>query len=164
MSVGLVYLRPKQITCTRVSGNGTVAARTAWQRIEAWLQRNAISGLVITRYGLEFGPAMTESYHGNSYIACVEIDGIRKLPPLDDCPFDRLPGGAFARSRFVGPCAEISAAFASIQSHLAGTNHYAADRSRPLITIFLDPPDFSAPTTVKTDLLIPVATQSRNAA
>lgn len=164
MSVGLVYLRPKQITCTRVSGNGTAAAHAAWQRIEDWLQRNAISRLVTTRYGLEFGSAMTESFHNHSYIACVEISSIQQLPPLDDCPLDRLPGGAFARSRFVGPCSEISAAFTSIQSHLVGTNHYAADRSRPLITIFLDPPDFSASTPVKSDLLIPVATQSQNAA
>lgn len=164
MSVGLVYLRPKQVTCTRVSGIGTAAARTAWQRIQDWLQRNAISGLVTTRYGLEFGSGIADSFHNNSYIACIEIGGIRQLPPLDDCEFDRLPGGAFARSRFVGPCAEISAAFTSIQSHLAGTDHYAADRSRPLITIFLDPPDFSASTPVKSDLLIPVATQSRDAA
>jgi DNA gyrase inhibitor GyrI len=163
VAVGLVYLRPKHVTCACVPGNGTAAARLAWQRMHAWLESNAIAGLVTTRYGLEFGPHQI-SFHNNCYIACVEISSIREIPQMDDCQLNQLPGGAFARQRFVGSCSQIVTALAAIQTELTASNHYSADLSRPCITVFLDRPDFDESTTVKTDLLVPVATLRQVAA
>lgn len=125
--------------------------------MQDWLQSNAIASLVTTRYGLQFRADSTSDFYGDSYVACVEITGVRTLPPLDDCQIDRLPGGAFARRRFFGSCGEIMAAFNSIQSELAEAGHHATDRKRPCITVFLDPPDFSSSAMMKTELLVPVA-------
>lgn len=163
MTVGLVYLRPKQITCAYVPGNGTAAARQAWERMQAWLERCAIAGLVTTRYGLEYGPDRI-TFHSNCYIACVEISSTCEVPQMDNCQLNQLPGGAFARQRFVGYCSEIVGALAAIQSDLATSQHYSTDLSRPCITVFLDRPDFNEPTTVKTDLLVPVAALRKAAA
>lgn len=164
MSVGLVYLRPKQVTCTRAAGNGSAAATEAWHRMRDWLQCNAVAALVTTRYGLQFRAGQDAGFYGDTYVACVEIGSVPTLPPLHDCQIDRLPGGAFVRRRFVGPCAEIATAFTSIHAELGGTDHYSEDRSRPCITVFLDAPDFSLSTPVKTDLLVPVATLRQAAA
>lgn len=164
MTVGLVYLRPKQVTCTRAAGKGSAAATEAWHRMRDWLQRNAIAALVTTRYGLQFRADQAAGFYGDTYVACVEIGGIRTLPPLQECQIDRLPGGAFARRRFIGPCTEIAAAFTSINAELGTADHYTADHSRPCITVFLDAPDFSLSTPVKTDLLVPVETQRQAAA
>lgn len=163
MTVGLVYLRPKRITCAYVPGNGTAAARRAWERMQAWLERCAIAGLVTSRYGLEYGPDRI-SFLSDCYIACVEISSIREIPQMDDCQLNQLPGGAFARQRFVGSCSEIVETLAAIQSELAASHHYSTDLSRPCITVFLDRPDFNEPTTVKTDLLVPVAALRKTAA
>lgn len=163
MAVGLVYLRPKQVTCARVPGNGTAAAREAWQRMQAWLESRAIAGLVTTRYGLQFDTDQI-SFHSNCYIACVEISSICKVPQMDDCQMNQLPGGAFARQRFVGACSSIVTALSAIQAEMTASNYYCTDLSRPCITVFLDRPDFDEPTTVKTDLLVPVSTLRQAAA
>lgn len=163
MTVGLVYLRPKQITCAYVPGNGTDAARMAWQRMQTWLEKCAIAGLVTTRYGLQYGPDQI-CFHSNCYIACVEISSTCDVPQLDNCQLNQLPGGAFARQRFVGPCSQIVTALSVIQSELTASTHYSTDLSRPCITVFLERPDFDEPTTVKTDLLVPVATLRKTAA
>jgi len=158
VSVGLVYLRPKQVTCTRAGGSGTAAAIEAWQRMHDWLQRKAIAGLVTTRYGLQFRADQLEGFYGDCYIACVEISSVGAVPPAHDCQIDHLPGGAFARRRFIGPCEDIAPAFSSMQTEVRANSRYAADGSRPCITVFLDPPEFATSMPVKTDLLVPVAT------
>lgn len=163
MTVGLVYLRPKQITCAYVPGNGTDAAMRAWNRMQDWLENCAITGLVTTRYGLEYGPDRV-SFHSNCYIACVEISSTCKVPQMDNCQLNQLPGGAFARKRFVGYCSQIVETLAALQSELDTSHHYSTDLSRPCITVFLDRPEFNEPTSVKTDLLVPVTALRKAAA
>lgn len=160
MSTGFVYLRPLNVVFARATGPYANSSHEAWGRMFDWLDRHALRRDVSQGFGLLLdNPAQVPSGRCR-YDACVELMlGCEGLVP-EDFSVQRLPGGAYVRTRHTGSYKGLRDAFARLRDEWAPEHGTALDPRRPLIEIYLDDPARVPEAKRRVDICIPVSVQT----
>lgn len=160
MSTGLVYLRPVRVAYIRARGPYPVSAPEAWKKMLAWLDARGIRSEVTRGFGLAHDDPRTTAAEALRYDACVEIPMDMEGLASREFGMQTLPGGAYARRRYVGPHTGISRQFHDMRETWAPSRGLVLHAKRPFVEIYLDDPLRCAPEKLRTDLCIPVAVGS----
>lgn len=156
MKTGFVYLRPTPLVYVRSKGHYRDASQRSWSRLFHWMDRHKLRGVVRTGYGLcQDDPRVTPANECR-YDACIELPDHLSGSDFDDIAFQRLPSGAFARKRFVGPHESIGTAMRELRAGWCGNPGIAIAHDRPALEIYLDDPLEVAPERLRTDLCLPI--------
>lgn len=156
-SVGLIYIRPRQVAFVRTFGCYSTAADRAWAMMLEWLDERGLSSRTPCGFGLAHDNPTAVAAPLCRYDACVELppDFVENL--ADGVSFQMLPGGAYARVRHVGPYAGVGASVGGIRDGwLADQDSLTIDRRRPFLFSFLDDPRATDPGSLRCDVCIPV--------
>lgn len=163
MHNAFVYLRPLNVAFIRVEGPYAEAAPDAWQRVFAWLDRSGHRRSSGCGYGLMLDDPMTTAREKCRYDACIEM-----LVDYQDCisrefGFRRLPGGAYARRRQVGPPeGGVTRLVSTLRDDWAPENGLVIDAKRPVIEIYLDDPATTPLEKRRIDVCLPVSASARS--
>lgn len=157
MKLGFVYLRATNLVCIRAKGPYQQSTGQAWGEMFAWLDRSGLRGKVTRGFGIAHDDPSTVPAERRRYDACIDLP--EALPPsaFEHMLPQRLPGGAYARRRFVGPHSDIGTAFSEMRDQWRSATGVVVATDRPFVEIYLDDPKFCAPEKLRTDLCIPVA-------
>ena len=161
MQRGFVYFRPVQIGYVRVFGAYKTSVPAAWRQLDAWFTAREMDIGRVTRYGLAHDNPRTVEADKLRYDACVEVPLDLAGEINDELRVAKLPGGAFARKRYVGPYEGISEAFTALRDQWSDARDVVLDTRRPLLTIYLNNPRVLAPKDLKADLCIPVVSTAK---
>lgn len=164
MSTGLVYLRPVRVAFVRVRGPYGQSAPAAWSKLLAWLDQHRVRSDVTRGFGLAHDDPRTIAAADLRYDACVEVPPEVEALALREFGMQTLPGGAYARRRFVGPHSGIHTEFHEMRRTWAPSRGLALHTRRPFVEIYLDDPARCAPEKLRTDLCIPVIAASEASA
>lgn len=151
----------------RANGAYASSAQKAWFQVFKWLDDNNIRQKVELGYGLLHDNPKVVSVDRCRYDACIEIpEGFEsKVPGMFSV--QKLPGGAFARTRHQGMTAELSMTIASLRDDWVPSSGLWLDPHRPMLEIYRDDPMTVPDGERKIDVCIPVAAHaevSRSAA
>lgn len=165
MSNAFVYLRPLNVTFIRVQGPYATAAAEAWERVFHWLDKSGTRRAAGCGYGLMLDDPRTTPAGKCRYDACIEmLDDYHDIISRD-FGFRRLPGGAYARRRHVGPAnGGITGVVSSLREEWAPQNGLLIDTKRPVIEIYLDDPAKIAAEKRRVDICLPVLAGVRSEA
>lgn len=164
MNTSLVYLRPVQVAYVRVRGPYAVSSAQAWEKMLAWLDAHMIRNVVERGFGLAHDDPRCVDQRALRYDACVQIPVDTMPDAFREFSVQTLPGGAFARRRYVGPHSGIRDEFHNMRSTWAPARGLALDNKRPFVEIYLDDPLRCPPNELRTDLCIPVMIASNASA
>jgi len=157
---GLVYLRPVRVAFARVRGPYAASAPEAWAKIFDWLDARNGRREVTRGFGLAHDDPRIVAKENLRYDACVEMPPDLELQACRTFGVQMLPGGAYARQRYVGPHSGIRQEFHDMRTNWAPARGLALDARRPFIEIYLDDPTRCPPEKLRTDLCIPVVVAS----
>lgn len=153
---GLVYLRPVQVAYFRYQGSYAKSSVDAWAAMFSWLDASGLRAAVGRGYGLQRDNPQEVGLGACRYDACVEVpDG---LDPglLDKVSMQKLPGGAYARTRHVGSYEDVSRVITSMRDGWMSSNQLMIDTRRPIVTIYLVDPKNADTKQLKADVCLPV--------
>lgn len=154
MTSGLVYLRPATVAFIRVAGARNVAADLAWAEMNAWIEKTNLRGEFERGYGL-----MRVDHpdgRGDSYDACIELPPHVEISRHRNLKLQKLPGGAYARSRHNGPHSDLNSVIGGLVEKWQNAPSLQYDPQRPTIEIYLNDPIIVAPEKLRTDVCLPV--------
>lgn len=161
MQRGFVYFRPVQIGFVRVVGPYKTSVPEAWRQLDEWFLKHATDIGRVTRYGLAHDNPHAVAPEALRYDACVEVPSHLTAEVADDLRIAKLPAGAFARKRYVGPYEGITEAFVSLRDQWAKAADVVLDTRRPLMTVYLNNPRAVEPKQLKVDLCVPVLSNAK---
>lgn len=164
MSTGLVYLRPVRVAYVRVRGPYSHSAPTAWSKLLAWLDQHSVRREVTRGFGLAHDDPRVVAAAELRYDACVEVPPEVEVAAFREFGMQTLPGGAYARRRYVGPHAGIHNEFHEMRETWAPSRGLALHTKRPFVEIYLDDPARCPAEKLRTDLCIPVIAASEASA
>jgi len=144
----------------RTNGAYASSAQKAWFQVFKWLDDNNIRQQVNVGYGLLHDNPQVVSVDRCRYDACIEIpEGFEsKVPEMFSV--QKLPGGAFARTRHNGMTAELSLTIANLRDEWIPNSGLWLDPNRPMLEIYHDDPMTVADGARKIDVCIPVSAQA----
>ena len=157
MNIGILYLRPIEVTRMRAYGRHRDAARDAWMRMFDWLDERNYRANAVRGFGLVHKIEGRSSDRPNeaSYDACVEHHEGLRADAGSGVDIAYVPGGAYLRTRFNGEIADLGIALRRLRIDETARRGIAFDETRPIIEVYLN--DFTrtgnAP---KIDLCVPV--------
>lgn len=161
MQRGFVYFRPVQIGYVRVFGAYKTSVPEAWRQLDEWFTAREVDIGRVTRYGLAHDNPRAVAPEQLRYDACVEVPPDLVGEINDELRVAKLPGGAFARKRYVGPYEGISEAFTTLREEWTKAGDVVLDVRRPLLTVYLNNPRVLAPKALKADLCVPVVSTAK---
>lgn len=163
MSTGFVYLRPVYTMFLRKNGAYASSAHRAWQDVFTWLDQNRLRQKVDVGYGLLHDNPRVVSVDNCRYDACIKIpEGLESQIPAQ-FSVQKLPGGAFARTRHKGLSAELSHTIATMRDEWIPASGLYLDHTRPILEIYHDDPEIVEDGARKIDVCIPVSAQAQEA-
>jgi AraC family transcriptional regulator len=153
----LVYLRPTQVAFVRKHGRYENSTQAAWATMTDWLKRHGLRNKVNYGYSLLHDNPQTVDPQLCRYDACVQVpDGFADLR-TDGLAFQKLPGGAFIRTRYVGVVAGLRDQLIQLRDRWMPTQrNLLVDRTRPFMIIHLDDPTKKDAAKRRFDICIPV--------
>lgn len=165
MSNAFVYLRPLNLTFIRAQGPYAEASAEAWARVFDWLDKSGHRQSAGCGYGLMLDDPRTTPPEKCRYDACIEMaDGFQDSISRE-FGFRRLPGGAYARRRHIGPAeGGVTGLVATLRDQWAPQNGLLIDTKRPVIEIYLDNPAKVPAEKRRIDICLPVAASARSEA
>lgn len=144
----------------RTNGAYASSAQKAWTQVFSWLDANNIRDQVDVGYGLLHDNPHVVSVDRCRYDACIKIpEGFESKIP-EAFSVQKLPGGAFARTRHKGMTAELSLTIANLRDEWIPESGLWLDPNRPMLEIYHDDPVKVADGARKIDVCIPVSAQS----
>jgi AraC family transcriptional regulator len=158
---GFVYFRPVQIGYVRVFGAYKTSVPEAWRQLDGWFRAREVDIGRVTRYGLAHDNPRVVEPEKLRYDACVEVPPDLAGEINDELRVTKLPGGAFARKRYVGPYEGIGDALSTLREHWSHASDVVLDTRRPLLTVYLNNPRVHAPKDLKADLCVPVVSTAK---
>lgn len=156
MAAGLMYLRPRQVVCYRAYGPFKRSSPTAWNYVFSWLDRNGVRAEVEHGFGLAGINPAQRGDRSRWYDACVELPACVDLSELEDMWVRDMPGGAFARTRYVGAFSGLGNAIRELRDTWVASRGLEIDPARPIVEIFLDDPKQVSAENMRVDLCLPV--------
>jgi len=144
----------------RTNGAYASSSQKAWGRVFQWLDENNIRQEVNVGYGLLHDNPQIVSEDQCRYDACIEIPEQfeSKIPEMFSV--QKLPGGAFARTRHKGMTAELSKTIVNLRDEGIPSRGLWLDPNRPMLEIYHDDPMTVADGARKIDVCVPVSTQA----
>lgn len=161
MQRGFVYFRPVQIGFVRVVGPYKTSVHEAWAKLDEWFKARQVDIGKVTRYGLAHGNPRAVDPSQLRYDACVEMPADLLSETGEELRLAKLPSGAFARKRYVGPYDGIGDAFSEMREHWEKASDVVLDARRPLLTVYLNNPRVLAVKDLKADLCVPVISTAK---
>lgn len=161
MQRGFVYFRPVQIGYVRAFGAYNVAVPEAWRQLDAWFKAREFDISRVTRYGLAYDDPQIVETEKLRYDACVEVPPHLFGEAGEELRLGKLPAGAFARKRYVGPSDGIGAAISSLREQWNKASDVVLDARRPLLTVYLNNSRVLQSDDLKADLCVPVMTTAK---
>ncbi len=158
MASGFVYLRPKTVAYFRETGPRCTAADLAWSKMNAWLEKHDLRNEIDRGFGISQMnlPNGSPDY----YDACVELPLAISAASRSELKFQKLPGGAYARSLHKGSHDLIGGIIADLKKQQQGGTALAFDCKRPTIEIFLNDRAKVPVDKLRTDVCLPVSSHS----
>lgn len=143
----------------RTNGAYASSAQKAWTQVFDWLDQNQIRQQVSVGYGLLRDDPKIASIDQCRYDACIEIpEGFEtKIPEMFSV--QKLPGGAFARTRHKGLTSELSKTITNLRDDWIPASGLWVDSTRPMLEIYHDDPMKIKDGERKIDVCIPVSTE-----
>ncbi len=163
MKTGLVYLRPANLVAFRTTGPYHRSSTEAWERMFAWMSRHGLRGKVHRGYGMALDDPRKVPAAQCRYDACIEVPDQLPLSAWSELLPQRLPGGPYARLRYVGPHSELSGIAKNLREQWTGKHGLSVCSRRPMIEIYLDDPASCRPERLRTDVCLPIAFSSSRA-
>jgi AraC family transcriptional regulator len=155
--VGLVYLRPRQVAFVRAYGPYKASADQAWSKMTGWLARHGLSDTSDFGYGLLLDNPTEVSPDSCRYDACVQVPDQLENLKSDGLAFQKLPGGPFARVRYVGPMNGVREQFVAIRDQwLPRQLRLGVDNHRPFMVIYVQDPARGDRSRIRCDVCVPV--------
>lgn len=157
MKTGFVYLRPTTLVSFRETGPYIQSGPAAWQRMFTWMSRHGLRGRIDRGFGMAHDDPRITPASECRYDACIELSpqlahvGTSELAP------QRLPGGPYARHRYIGPHAELGNVARTLREQWSTRNGLAIAADRPLVEIYMDDPAFCDAQRLRTDVCLPLA-------
>lgn len=165
MKTGFVYLRPTNLVCFRATGAYSVSTVEAWTRMFDWMSKHGLRGVVNRGFGMAHDDPRTTAPQNCRYDACIELPQHLQSAALVDLAPQRLPGGPYAKHRYIGPHADLGAVARSLREQWSNRHGLGIAQDRPLVEIYLDDPGFCEPKRLRTDICLPIAfVESRHVA
>ena len=159
--IGLVYQRPRSVAFVRAHGAYGMASQRAWDVMLSWINERGLLLQLPYGYGLAYDNPRRTAQGQCPYEACVELPDSYVELPTDGICFQTLPGGAYARTRHVGPYSGLRHSVVRIRdTWLTEQTHLTIDRRRPFMFTYLDAPGSCEPEELRTDVCIPVRAPS----
>ncbi len=164
MRVGLVYMRPCQVAFVRSRGPYKASTEQAWATMDEWIDRHALKSSISCGFGLALDNPGAVNGQELRYDACVKLpEGYESLK-TDGLPFQKLPGGAFARVRHVGDYANLRESVALVRDQwLPQQGNLMLDSGRPFLFVYLDDPVKKETSKLRSDVCVPVKTRHEDA-
>lgn len=156
MKTGFIYLRPTELIAFRAHGPYSQSAPDAWERMFAWMGRFGLRGVVKRGFGMAHDDPRKVPGPECRYDACIELPPDLPKGARDELHDQRLPGGPYARHRFVGPHTELGRAARQLREQWASRHGLDIADDRPLVEIYLDDPAFCDAGRLRTDICLPV--------
>lgn len=155
---GLVYLRPVPVVFFRAHGPYASSVNAAWTELFDWLDAHGLRKSAGRGYGLSHDNPHVVGHERCRYDACIEMTDDMSPAAIDLISTQRLAGGAYARQRHVGPYDSIRQLIVEMRDTWVPSAGLVIDHRRPLVTIYLNDPAAVAPSELKADICVPVAT------
>jgi len=157
MRVGLVYLKPRQVAYVRRTGPYQRSSIEAWTVMFDWLERHGLRRQMTAGYGLAQDNPVNVSPQDCRYDACCELPEDFPAAKAAALSVQTLPGGAFARTRHVGPYSDARDAITMLRDQwLSNQPNLNLDPARPMLIIYLDDPKLKDEAFLKCDVCMPV--------
>jgi len=150
VSEGLVYMRPRSLLGVQARSSHDDDVLHAWSRLNEWVLRKSLA------HEVEIGYGLVGNGDGVRYCASIEQPESVTSAEADEPARASLQGGAYLRSRFIGPVEEIPNQLSSMLQSLGAVGNMRLDRDRPMVNVFLDIRNLKAGRDVRSNLLIPV--------
>ena len=157
MKTGFFYLRSTNLVSFRETGAYATSAPAAWARMFAWMSRHGLRGVVNRGYGMAHDDPRTTASQDCRYDACIELSLNLNGTALADLAPQRLPGGAYARHRYIGPHTELGTVARTLREQWSSRHGLSIAPERPLVEIYLDDPSMCEPKRLRTDICLPIA-------
>lgn len=156
--VGMVYLRPVPVVFFRVQGPYATSVTEAWVLLFDWLQTHRLRKSAGRGYGLLHDNPNIVGHDQCRYDACIEMTEDMSPAAIEQISTQRLSGGAYCRRRHVGPYDGIRNVIVGVRDGWVPSAGLSIDPRRPIVTIYLNDPACVAPSELKADICVPVAT------
>lgn len=157
VKLGLVYLRSTNLISYRTVGPYSSSAPEAWSKMFDWLNRQRLRGVVTRGFGLALDDPRRVEPGLCRYDACVDLPEQLATSAWENMMPQRLPGGAYARRRHIGPHDQIGAIVKEMRETWCATPGIVPATDRALVEIYLDDPLTCPPEKLRTDLCMPIA-------
>lgn len=126
----------------------------------AWLERHGLRGPTDRGYGLAHDDPRVCAPENCRYDACVEVPDHLPAEAFEGLTKQRLPSGAYARKRHIGPHGDLSTVMREMRLTWSSRHGLELCRKRPALEIYLDDPKFVRPERLRTDICLPIAFSS----
>ena len=156
MRVAYRQIRPTTVVYARGTGGYQVAAKEAWERLNAWLAQHQVRRQVKRGFGLFHDNPQVTPLELLRYDACVELTTGLDADPEAGIGRHMLSGGTYAVHTHVGGYARMGGLFSQLHSDWVPKQGLAVDYDRPFMAIHLNDPLLTREMHRRTELCIPV--------
>lgn len=152
----LLYLRPIRLVHVRETGRYCDTIPKAWTQLFQWLDANGLKASLGRGYGLAHDNPAFAGGQNCRYDACVEIRSNVEDKAFRDLSVRTLPGGAYACRRLSGSYDLMRAAVQNVHSEFVPLPGLCFDKSRPVVSIYVDNPNYFVAGDLRADICVPV--------
>jgi AraC family transcriptional regulator len=152
----LVYFRPMRLVHIRAMGPYEQSRAAAWKRMFEWLSNRGHHKMPGCGYGLLLDDPRAMPVDECRYDACVDLSTVGEQGLDMGVMIRRLPIGAFARTRHVGPYSNMNETIRNLRDTWLPQNGLLVDQRRPFVEVYLDDPRNGVAEKRRSECCIPV--------
>lgn len=155
-------MQPKEVAFFRSHGTRDIAAREAWETMEAWIKEFDLGREVPVRFGL-FN-LKDEATGDGSYDACIELPNALLAEAKSRLRYRTIPSGAYARQRHIGPHEDLDLVIEDVAVNCQKGMAMMIDEQRPIVEIYFNTVQSVPDEKLRTDVCLPVRIHDRTCA
>jgi AraC family transcriptional regulator len=152
----LLYLRPARLVYVRETGPYERTIPRAWYRLSNWLDDRGLYKMLGRGYGLARDNPADVGATNCRYDACIEVSAEFEDRAIRDLGLATLPGGAYACRRLTGDYDRIRSVVSKVYSDFQPFAGLGVDEGRPVVTIYVDNPNYYKESDLRADICMPV--------
>lgn len=152
----LLYLRPTRLIYVRARGCYADVIPKAWDHLFQLLDDAGLYASLGRGYGLAHDNPLQVDPHNCRYDACVEVRSGIEERSLSAFGTTTLPGGVYACRRLSGSYDQMRCTVENIFSQYRPLPGLCLDQNRPVVSIYVDNPNYYADSDLRSDICVPV--------
>lgn len=156
MRVAYRQVRPLTVVYARSTGGYQVSAKSAWDKLNAWLDGQQVRRKVKRGFGLFHDNPQTTPLELLRYDACVELTTGLDADLEAGIGRQMLSGGTYAVHTHIGGYGRMGGLFSDLHGDWVPKQGLAIDYDRPFMAIHLNDPQLTREVHRRTELCIPV--------